>query len=86
MSDYKCPICGNKEKVKINLLEIDQDYKADRTLLCINTTEAGVFGVANCETYACTNCGFVSMHALNLAQYVKKNPEEKNKSFKSVLD
>ena len=86
MNNYKCPICGNAENVKINLLEVDQPYKENRTLLCINTTEAGVFGVANCETYACTNCGFVSMHALNLAQYVKKNPEEKNKPFKSILD
>lgn len=105
MTNYKCPICGNPESVEVKIVSTDLCYYPSvhtgkghyylpaRGLINYSFSHAGadLYIKDNCTTSVCTQCGFVSMHALAIAQEIiqeqtaiKKQKEELQVSLDSL--
>ena len=73
MQKYRCPICGNTERVEIRVMEHDNRTVEPYTLLCFDSYLDYFACYANCDAFACTTCGFVSLFAPGIARFVKNN-------------
>ena len=65
---YKCSMCGNTHYVRLNVIKINDDGNNNDSLLCFELFENGMWGYANCEALACTECGYVSFIAHDLVK------------------